>query len=143
MNLVKPTKLDDTDWAILDALQEDGRMSVAALARAVNLSPTATTERLNRLRDTGVISAVRAAVDPTVLGFGLTAFIRMRTFSGTRKAFITALTKVSAHVSEGSPPVFASCCVYDVLASAFGSDVVVMERAPAAFTVSVKSFNFW
>jgi Lrp/AsnC family leucine-responsive transcriptional regulator len=79
--------LDDTDWAILEALQDDGRLSVAALARAVNLSATATTERLNRLQDAGVILGFRAVVDPAALGLSLVAFIRMRPFRGTGKAF--------------------------------------------------------
>jgi Lrp/AsnC family leucine-responsive transcriptional regulator len=79
--------LDDTDWTILEALQEDGRISVAALARAVNLSPTATTERLNRLQNAGVILGFKAVVDPAALGLRLVAFIRMRPFRGTGKAF--------------------------------------------------------
>ena len=81
------TALDDTDWSILEALQDDGRLSVAALARAVNLSPTATAERLNRLQGAGVILGFRAVVDPAALGLSLVAFIRMRPFRGTGKAF--------------------------------------------------------
>lgn len=79
--------LDATDWMILEALQDDGRITVAALARTVNLSPTATTERVNRLQNAGVIRGFKAVVDPAALGLRLIAFIRMRPFRGTGKAF--------------------------------------------------------
>ena len=36
--------LDDTDWRILEALQLDGRVSYADLARTVAMSPSAVTE---------------------------------------------------------------------------------------------------
>lgn len=90
---VKPA-LDATDWSILEALQQDARISVAALGRQVHLGPTATTERLNRLRDSGVVTGYRAVVDPAALGLTFTAFIRMRTFQGTRRAFAAALDRM-------------------------------------------------
>jgi Lrp/AsnC family leucine-responsive transcriptional regulator len=87
MSSADHTTMDETDWMILEALQDDGRITVAALARAVNLSPTATTERVSRLQNAGVIRGFRAVVDPVVLGLRLIAFIRMRPFRGTGRAF--------------------------------------------------------
>jgi len=52
--------LDCTDTAILAALQHDGRMSIADLARTVHLSPSSTADRLRRLTDFGVITGYRA-----------------------------------------------------------------------------------
>jgi len=48
-------ELDARDRAILDALQEDARLSFAALARRVGLSPPAVAERVRRLEAEGVI----------------------------------------------------------------------------------------
>ena len=48
--------LDPTDWAILVELQQDARLPLTELGRRVNLSASATTERLRRLEATGVIT---------------------------------------------------------------------------------------
>lgn len=54
--------LDDTDTALIEALQRDGRTSYRALGETVRLSPSAVTTRVQRLIDGGVIkiSAVEA-----------------------------------------------------------------------------------
>lgn len=70
--------LDDTDWAILDRLQSDGRMPFSELGRQVSLSPPAVAERVRRLEGAGVISGYRALVDPVVLGATLEAVVRVR-----------------------------------------------------------------
>ena len=44
--------LDATDWAILAELQQDGRIPHTELGRRVNLSASATTERVKRLEST-------------------------------------------------------------------------------------------
>ena len=74
--------LDRTDEAILAALQGDGRMSTADLARAVSLSPSATADRVRRLVDGGVITGYTACVSPAALGYPITAFVRLAYPSG-------------------------------------------------------------
>jgi Lrp/AsnC family leucine-responsive transcriptional regulator len=64
--------LDGTDYAIISNLQHDGRMSVAQLARAINLSPSAAADRLRRLTDAGVITGYSITVDPEALGYHVT-----------------------------------------------------------------------
>ena len=49
--------LDDLDWKIIVALQEDARLSMAALGRKIGLSPPATTERVRRLEERKIIRA--------------------------------------------------------------------------------------
>jgi Lrp/AsnC family transcriptional regulator, leucine-responsive regulatory protein len=65
--------LDDVDWRLLEALQRDGRASYADLGRLVGLSPSAVTERVRRLEDTGVITGSAAEVDPEKLGLTIMA----------------------------------------------------------------------
>ncbi|MBO1901856.1 Lrp/AsnC family transcriptional regulator [Leucobacter weissii] len=70
--------LDRVDGAILSALQENGRQSIADLARAVNMSHSATAERVRRLEDAGVITGYAARIDAERLGFSILAFVRLR-----------------------------------------------------------------
>ncbi len=73
-----PFRADQIDTDILAALQRTGRQSIAELARAVNMSHSATAERVRRLEETGVISGYAAQVDPARLGYSILAFVRLR-----------------------------------------------------------------
>lgn len=55
-------KLDDRDLKILGILQREGRISKAALAERVNLTPAPCWERLKRLEKAGIITGYRAEV---------------------------------------------------------------------------------
>ncbi len=63
---------------LLGELQADARLSLAELGRRVGLSAPAVTERLQRLRDAGVITAYRTEVDPRALGLALSVVLRVR-----------------------------------------------------------------
>lgn len=119
--------MDETDWMILETLQDDGRITVAALARTVNLSPTATTERVNRLQNAGVISGFKAVVDPAALGLRLIAFIRMRPFRGTGRAFreeVEAMSEVlECHHTTGE-----DCYLIKVAAADMAQLETITER---------------
>lgn len=79
--------LDATDWRILEALQSDGRASYAELARAVSMSPSAVTERVRRLEESGVISGYSALIDRDRIGLPILAFVRLRYPHGNYKPF--------------------------------------------------------
>jgi Lrp/AsnC family leucine-responsive transcriptional regulator len=70
--------LDETDWAILSEVQRDGRIPLTELGRRVNLSASATTERVKRLEATGVITGYRADVDLEKAGFAVLAVVRLK-----------------------------------------------------------------
>lgn len=70
--------LDSTDWAILTELQEDARLSLTQLGKRVNLSASATTERVRRLESIGVITGYRAEVDLTKVGYPVLAVVRLK-----------------------------------------------------------------
>ncbi|RDI96800.1 Lrp/AsnC family transcriptional regulator [Dyella solisilvae] len=71
--------LDPTDVAIIEELQNDGRLAVSELGRRVGLSQPATSERLKRLEERGVIAGYRAVVDAEKIGLSLMAIVRVRT----------------------------------------------------------------
>jgi Lrp/AsnC family transcriptional regulator, leucine-responsive regulatory protein len=79
--------LDDLDWRLLEALQNDGRASYADLGRRVGLSPSAVTERVRRLEESGVITGYRCEVDPDKLGLAIMALVRLRYPHGNYKPF--------------------------------------------------------
>ncbi len=68
-------ELSATDRRILRALQRDGRISNASLAREVGLSPAACWTHTKRLFDTGVIRSVRALIAPEAVQRGTLALV--------------------------------------------------------------------
>ena len=68
------TVLDDVSKGIIEQLQHDGRMSYAAIGKAVGLSEAAVRQRVQRLLDGGVMQIV-AVTDPLQLGFARQAMI--------------------------------------------------------------------
>jgi DNA-binding Lrp family transcriptional regulator len=69
--------LDETDHRILDALAEDGRMSMRTLAENLHISRANAYARVERLRATGVIRGFRADVDPVLSGLGTSAYLTL------------------------------------------------------------------
>ena len=73
----EPPVLDHVNKAIIEQLQQDGRRSYAALAKAVGLSEPAVRQRVQKLLDVGVMQIV-AVTDPLMLGFSRQAMIGIR-----------------------------------------------------------------
>jgi Lrp/AsnC family transcriptional regulator for asnA, asnC and gidA len=69
--------IDDTDKAIIEQLQQDGRRPYTQIARAVGLSEAAIRQRVQRLIDAGVMQIV-AVTDPLMLGFLRQAMVGIR-----------------------------------------------------------------
>ena len=70
--------IDEKDRRILEILQQDGRVTNVELARAVELTPAATAERVRKLEERGILKGSTALLDPHAVGLGLLAFIFMR-----------------------------------------------------------------
>ncbi|MEK8143784.1 Lrp/AsnC family transcriptional regulator [Streptomyces sp. M10(2022)] len=69
---------DATDWAILAEVQRDGRIAFTELARRVNLSASATKERVRRLEEAEVITGYRAEVNLERTGYPVMAMVRLK-----------------------------------------------------------------
>ncbi len=69
--------LDRIDLKILQALQQDGRISNLKLAESVALSPTAVLARVQRLTKDGLITGYEVRLDATRLGVGLMVFVEV------------------------------------------------------------------
>ena len=71
-------QLDATDHAIIEALQQDGRMAYTKLGAVVGLSEAAARQRVQRLLDSGVMQIV-AITNPLSIGYRRMAMIGVRT----------------------------------------------------------------
>jgi Lrp/AsnC family transcriptional regulator len=71
--------MDQIDYSILMALQEDATISIAALASKVGLSQTPCWKRVQKLEQKGVIIGRVALVAPQEVGLGLTVFVQVET----------------------------------------------------------------
>lgn len=69
--------LDQTDCAMLDLLQKDGRASNVTLAGRLNLSESPCWRRQKRLEENGFIKGYHAHLDRRRLGFGVVAFVQI------------------------------------------------------------------
>lgn len=69
--------LDKFDWAILQELQRDGRLTNAELASRVGLSAAPCWRRVRALEEGGYILGYRAELDRRKVGLGVLAFVRV------------------------------------------------------------------
>jgi Lrp/AsnC family leucine-responsive transcriptional regulator len=91
--------LDAMNRRIVQELQDDPRVSMSELARRVHLSPPAVTERVDRLREAGVIAGWRLEVDPLAVGLPITAYARAKPGPG-QLARLSALAQEVVEVTE-------------------------------------------
>lgn len=68
-------RLDALDIRILQALQENGRLSNVELAGRIGLSPSACLRRVQALESEGYIRGYVANLSPKKLGLGVTAIV--------------------------------------------------------------------
>lgn len=100
--------LDRFDWAILQTLSGNGRITVTELAKRIGLSKSPTQARLKRLEQQGAITGYKALVDPIRLGRDHVCFVEVR-MTDTRepalaefKAEVTMIPEVEqAHMIAG------------------------------------------
>lgn len=67
--------MDQIDFRILDALQQNAREKKSVLARELGIPATTLQERMRRLEKKGVIEGYQAAINAEKMGLGVQAFI--------------------------------------------------------------------
>ena len=88
--------IDPVDRRILRALQEDGRMTVQALADKVGLSASPCLRRLRQLERAGIISGYSANIEQKAVGLPVSVFISIkleRQRAGNLDAFGAAISR--------------------------------------------------
>ena len=98
--------MDQLDWKIIDLLESDGRISFAELAERVGLSKSPCWNRVQRLRDEGIITGFAAALDPSALGLGVQCQISVTISFDAHAEFEAAVCDHSAimecHTTAGA-----------------------------------------
>jgi Lrp/AsnC family leucine-responsive transcriptional regulator len=71
--------INDIDRQILNIIQQDARIANAEIARQVGLAASAVLERIRKLEERGIIRGYSTEIDASAVGYGLTAFVAVRT----------------------------------------------------------------
>lgn len=118
--------LDKIDIAMLEALQEDGRISNSALAEKVGLSQSACSRRLDNLEREGVIRGYHARLSNAAVGYRMTAIVHISLsgqFEKTLSEFEAAIRRcpnvLSCHLMSGE---------YDYILRIAARDLADYER---------------
>lgn len=130
--------LDVTDWAILAEVQRDGRIPFTELARRVNLSASATKERVRRLEEAGVITGYRAEVNPDRTGYSVMAVVRLKyPGPGTRHQPLRRLLEERSEILECLRTTGDDCYVMKVVATSMAHlEAIVDELAEFGSTTT-------
>ncbi|MGW7646398.1 Lrp/AsnC family transcriptional regulator [Streptomyces bobili] len=130
--------LDGTDWAILTEVQRDGRIPFTELARRVNLSASATKERVRRLEEAEVITGYRAEVNPERTGYPVMAVVRLKyPGPGTRHQPLRRLLEERPEILECLRTTGDDCYVMKVAATSMAHlEEIVDELAEFGSTTT-------
>jgi DNA-binding Lrp family transcriptional regulator len=79
--------LDRIDFEILEALQNDARLSNKQLAAQVGLAPSSCLLRVRSFVERNIVAGMHAEVSPEALGIGVQALIAVRLVQTSRDAF--------------------------------------------------------
>ncbi len=97
--MTKSSEIDQFDQKILDALVEDGRMSITELSERVGLSKTPCQARLKKLIDSGYIDGFRAILNPIKLGLDHVAFAEVK-LTDTREEALLSFNNAVKKIKE-------------------------------------------
>lgn len=100
MALENERLLDETGWHILEALQDNARLSYSELGQRVGLSSPAVAERVRRMEDAGIITGYRAEINTAKIGYPITAVIRISNSPGERCTRFSASAQAIPEVLE-------------------------------------------
>ncbi|CAL9424180.1 MULTISPECIES: Lrp/AsnC family transcriptional regulator [Streptomyces] len=122
--------LDHVDWAIIEQLQREARISFSELGRRVNLSPSATTERVRNLEALGVITGYRAEVDLAKVGYPVLAVVRLK-YPGNRHEPLRGLLAERREILECLRTTGDDCYTLKVAATSMGHLETLMDELAA------------
>jgi len=110
-------ELDDTDREILRILQEDARTPFSEIARRIDMSSATVHDRVNRMKEAGVITGYHASVDPKALGYGISALVGLRVKQGREQDTLDRLADI-----DGVQQLHLTTGEWDVVARVFAEN---------------------
>lgn len=70
-------RLDETNWQLLEALQQNARLSYSELGQRVGLTAPAVAERMRKMEEQGIIRGYHTEIDLAQLGLPIVALVRL------------------------------------------------------------------
>jgi DNA-binding Lrp family transcriptional regulator len=111
--------LSDIDIGILEILQADGRASFSSIARKVGIAESTVRYRVEKLKESGVITGFQAHLNPRKIGLGITAIALIK---------VDAIEIVEASETlatfEESHHLFRTTGSYDLVSVVHARDIV-------------------
>src|SRR3990172_12457049 len=95
--------IDSVDLQIVTLLQEDSRLSFNKIARKLGISAGTAYNRVKNLEAIGIVKGYTVTLDPSKLGYGLTAIIMIQAEGGH-------LTEVEQEIAKNSNVI----AIYDI-----------------------------
>lgn len=96
------TSPDRADRLLLQALQDNARLTITELAERTALTSSPCWRRVKQLEEAGYIQAYRAVLSPSQLGYGITAFVSVMMGDHSRevaRAFEARLMEIPQIIS--------------------------------------------
>jgi Lrp/AsnC family leucine-responsive transcriptional regulator len=118
--------LDDLGRRLLSELQANARLSYAELGRRVGLTAPAVAERMRRLEESGVITGYRTEIDPSKLGYPITAFVRVSINGDSTR--LARFARELPEVLECHRVTGADCIVLKVVAASMDHLETMIDR---------------
>jgi DNA-binding Lrp family transcriptional regulator len=148
--------LDRIDLRIIERLQRDGRITNAALAEAVALSPSACLARVRRLEAAGVITGYGARIAPERLGPHLILYGEItlnrhlpQDFEGLAALFASDRRVLEAVEISGRSDYLVKVCVSDMaewreMTASWAAGPYPIEKITSQVAMHpAKSFTGW
>lgn len=111
--------LSDIDISILEILQADGRASFSSIARKVGIAESTVRYRVEKLKESGVITGFQAHLNPRKIGLGITAIALIK----VNAAEIVEASKTLSTFEE-SHHLFRTTGSYDLVSVVHARDIV-------------------
>lgn len=112
------TILNDTDKAILNIIQRDGRVSYSEITKKIGIPEATIRFRVNRLVKKGVIRGFAAILNPSMIGFSVSGAILLKIDSSN----IDNVVKELVNSSETSY-IYRSTGEYDVVTVIYARNI--------------------
>ncbi|MEP6260272.1 MAG: Lrp/AsnC family transcriptional regulator [Gillisia sp.] len=109
--------LDSLNWKILQALQQNARMSFSEIGRKVGLTSPAVAERVKKMEDKGIIKGYKVQVSYNKTGHQLKAIITLKVFMGRLKPFLDKVGEfrevINCYRITGNENIILEVVLYD------------------------------
>lgn len=117
------SELTETDIRILEILQNDARTSYSAIARKLGVSESTVRYRVDKLRETGVITGFLTLLNPRKIGLNITAIALIKMDA---KEIVQASETLATF--EESHHLFRSTGAYDLVSVVHTRDITHLNE---------------